>query len=156
MKRAVRAVVCVAVVLGAAAVGSLLTGDEPGEWYAVLRKPAWTPPGWVFGPVWTALYLMMALALLIVWERRGLGGARVAVGLFAAQLALNVAWSGIFFGLRMPGVAFGELVLLWAAILATAVAFWRESVAAGALLLPYLVWVTFAGALNFAVWRLNA
>lgn len=138
---------------GAAAIAGQFA---PGPWYEGLAKPAWTPPGAVFGPVWTLLYGMMAIAAWLVWVREGFGGASGPLGLFGVQLALNVAWSWIFFGLQRPGIAALEIVVLWTAILATTVAFWRVRHIAGALLLPYLAWVTFAVALNVEIWRLNA
>jgi translocator protein len=128
----------------------------PGAWYAGLEKPAWTPPSWLFGPVWTLLYVAMAIAAWLVWRERGFSGAPVALGLFLLQLSLNAAWSWLFFGLQRPDLAFAEIVVLWGAILATLTAFGRIRAAAGWLLAPYLAWVTFAAALNFAIWRLNA
>jgi len=127
----------------------------PGEWYAQLRKPAWNPPNWIFGPVWTALYTMMATAAWLVWRRGGLPGQRVPLALFVAQLLLNAAWTPLFFGLRAPGLAFAGILLLWLAILATILAFWRAHRPAAALLAPYLAWVTFAAVLNHTLWRLN-
>ncbi len=128
----------------------------PGEWYASLRKPSWNPPGWIFGPVWTALYAMMAVAAWLVWRRGGFAAQRRPLGWFLAQLALNAAWTPLFFGLHWPGVAFAEIVLLWLAIVATLAAFRRVSRTATLLLVPYLLWVTFATVLNFTLWRLNA
>lgn len=139
----------------AAAIGSLATTPNIGGWYAALEKPAWTPPNWLFGPVWTLLYLTMALAAWLVWRRFAWREARGPLGLFLGQLVLNAGWSWLFFGWKMPGVALVELVVLWVAIALTAVAFWRRSAAAGLLLLPYLAWVTFAAVLNLAIWRLN-
>ncbi|MBA2245451.1 MAG: tryptophan-rich sensory protein [Gemmatimonadetes bacterium] len=146
-------VVWIGLCLGAGFLGSQL--GEPGQWYAQLEKPSWNPPSWVFGPVWTVLYVLMGIAAWLVWKERGFGGAPTALGLFLAQLVLNVAWTGIFFGLQRPDLAFLEILVLWALILATLVAFWRVRAAAGALLLPYLAWVSFATALNFAIWQLN-
>ncbi len=127
----------------------------PGAWYAGLAKPAWTPPNAVFPIVWPILYIMMGWAAARVWFRAGVGPAKLALGLWCAQLVLNALWSWLFFGLHEPGVAFFDLVLLWAAILATVRAFGRHDRPAALLLLPYLAWVTFAGALNLATWRLN-
>ena len=125
-------------------------------WYGTLDKPAWTPPGLLIGLVWTVLYTLMGIAAWLVWrEAGGLGPAALPLSLFAAQLLLNAAWSGLFFGRRRPGVAFADLVLLWLAIAATAWAFAPVSPLAALLLLPYLAWVGFAGALNLAVWRRN-
>jgi translocator protein len=136
----------------AAAVGGFFM---PGEWYAGLKKPSWNPPSWIFGPVWTALYTTMAVAAWLVWKRGGISGQRVALSLFLAQLFLNALWSPLFFGLRHPALAFADIVLLWLALLGTVTAFWSARPIAGALLLPYLAWVTFASALNFTLWRLN-
>lgn len=135
-----------------------LTGlvARPGAWYAGLEKPAWTPPGWVFGPVWTTLYTLMGVAAWLVWRRNGSPGARVALGLFLVQLALNAAWTPLFFGAHAMLGAFVCIALLWIAVAATLVAFWRQTHAAGLLLVPYLAWLTLASALNFALWRLNA
>ena len=127
----------------------------PGAWYATLKKPSWNPPNWIFGPVWTALYTTMAFAAWLVWKRGGFAGQRVALSLFLAQLLFNALWSPLFFGLRHPALAFADIVLLWLALLGTVTAFWSARPIAGALLLPYLAWVTFASALNFALWRLN-
>ena len=128
---------------------------RPGEWYAGLQKPAWTPPDWIFGPVWSALYSMMGVAAWLVWKRGGFGRQRAALSLFLVQLLFNALWSPLFFGLHHPGLALADLALLWVALAATVAAFWRARPVAGVLLLPYLAWVSFAGALNFALWRLN-
>lgn len=140
----------------AAGIGSAFTFMSVGTWYQQLAKPAWTPPDRVFGPVWTILYLGMAVAAWLVWRRFGFRGARGPLLLFAAQLILNAAWSGFFFGLRSPALAFMEILLLLFAVAATVLAFWRCSRVAGLLLVPYLVWGMFATTLNFAIWRLNA
>ena len=128
----------------------------PAEWYASLKKPSWNPPGWIFGPVWTALYAMMAVAAWLVWRRGGFAAQRGPLMLFLTQLALNAAWTPLFFGLRRPGVAFAEILLLWLAIAWTIGIFWRVHRVAAWLLAPYLAWVSFAAALNFALWRLNS
>lgn len=138
---------------GAAAMGAWFM---PGEWYALLKKPSWNPPAWVFGPVWTALYAMMAVAAWLVWRRGGFAAQRRPLALFLVQLVLNAAWTPLFFGLKQPGWAFTEIVLLWWAITATLIAFRRVSQAAAWLLAPYLAWVSFAAALNFTLWRLNS
>lgn len=142
----------VAACLAAGAIGSLLTASGLREWYPTLIKPIWNPPSWVFGPVWTLLYILMGVSAWLVWRRGGWSRAHVV---FGVQLLLNAAWSGLFFGLRSPGLAFAEIVALWLAIASTLVVFWRISAAAGALLVPYLGWVTFAAVLNGALWRLN-
>lgn len=141
------------ITFAAALVGSRF---RPGPWYASLAKPDWTPPGAVFAPVWTALYLAMGIAAWMVWRRGGGGRSRApALALYMVQLALNALWSFLFFGLHRPGLAFLDIALLWAAILTVMVLFWRIRAAAGALILPYLLWVSFAACLNFAIWRLN-
>lgn len=121
-------------------------------WYTTIQKPDWTPPSWIFGPVWTILYAMMAVAAWMVWRRGGRGLPMIVYGV---QLTLNAAWSLLFFGLKRPDLAALEIVALWLAIIATIVVFWKKSATAGALLLPYLAWVTFATGLNIAIWRLN-
>jgi tryptophan-rich sensory protein len=136
----------------AAAFGSLF---KPGEWYAQLQKPTWNPPNWIFGPVWTVLYTMMAVAARRVWTHGGFAEQRLPLGLFLLQLILNAAWSALFFGLHNPALAFAEIVLLWLAILGTVLAFWKVHRGAGLLLVPYLAWVTFAAVLNFTLWQLN-
>jgi tryptophan-rich sensory protein len=139
----------------AAGIGGAVTTPKIGTWYATLVTPSWNPPNWIFGPVWSALYFCMAVAAWLVWRQGGFQQARVPLALFAAQLALNVLWSCIFFGLEMPGLAFVEVLLLWAAIAATMVTFWFRSTVAGILFVPYLAWVSFASVLNFTIWRLN-
>jgi tryptophan-rich sensory protein len=137
--------------------GAGLAGSQfaPGAWYGLLKKPAWTPPAWVFAPVWTLLYALMAVAAWKVWRVCGVAGAGGALALFVVQLGLNVLWSYLFFGLHRPGWAFAEIVVLFLAILATAVVFEQKVPPAGLLLLPYLGWVGFAAALNLALWRMN-
>lgn len=133
-----------------------VTSGGVRDWYPTLVKPPFNPPSWVFGPVWTILYLMMGLALFLVWHK-GVDRDLVRVGLilFAVQLALNGLWSVIFFGMRLPAYAFAEILLLWIAIAATIVWFWRSVPAAGLLLVPYLAWVSFASVLNGSIWLLN-
>lgn len=152
MQRWVGLAVWIILPLLAGAIGSRF---QPGEWYAGLDKPSWNPPSWVFGPVWTTLYIMMGIAAWLVWDRHR-RAARTALMLFVVQLAVNAAWSWLFFGVESPGLALADIVLLWVLIVATTVAFWRLRTVAGVLLLPYLAWVTFATALNFQIWRLNS
>jgi translocator protein len=149
-----RLIASIAVCLGAAGLGSLLTTPALRPWYAGLSKPRWTPPNWLFGPVWTILFIAMAIAAWLVWRKVCLTAAPMQ--LFLLQLLLNVAWSALFFRLESPGLAFAEIVMLWFAILATLIEFWKTVPAAGWLLLPYLLWVSYAVALNFSIWRLNA
>ena len=147
--------VCIFVVFAAAAVGSPFTRHATRTWYQEIDRPVWTPPDWVFGPVWSVLYVMMAVAAWLVWRKGGFRAQRLGLGLFAAQLVLNAAWTPIFFGLKAFGLAFAEIVLLWCAILATIIVFWRVKRAAAWLMTPYLAWVTYASTLNFGVWWLN-
>ena len=128
---------------------------RPGEWYEQLAKPSWRPPNWLFPPAWAILYFFIALSGWLVWGTAGFSGAALPLTLYSLQLGLNAAWSPIFFGMRRPDLAFVEIVLLWAAIVATMIAFYPIDKMAAWLLLPYLAWVTFAAALNFSVWRLN-
>jgi len=141
--------------LGAGGLGAIATTPEIDGWYKTIAKPPWNPPDYVFGPVWTTLYVMMAIAAWLVWKPAGFQAAKGPLMLFAVQLVLNVAWSWIFFGLHQPGRAFAEIMILWLAIAATMKSFFRRSPVAGSLLVPYLAWVSFAMTLNFAIWRLN-
>lgn len=145
----------VALCFAVAAAGGAVTATSVGTWYAGLAKPAFNPPDWVFGPVWTALYLMIAVAGWRVWRRRSERGAWLALGAWGLQLSLNLSWSMLFFGARMIGMALAEIAVLLAAILITAALFWRIDRIAGALLIPYAAWVGFATVLNAALWRLN-
>jgi tryptophan-rich sensory protein len=138
-----------------AVVGGFASGNS-GDEYAVLRQPSWAPPGWLFGPVWTTLYALMALAAWLVWRSGPFTATRSALTVYGVQLALNMAWTPLFFGLGWRGTAFVEIVVLWCAVVATIVLFRRHSPWAATLLLPYWAWTTFAAVLNFAVWRLNA
>lgn len=130
-------------------------GIAPGEWYESINKPQWNPPAWIFGPVWTLLYAMMGTAAWIVWKNAGFGGAKIALTLFFTQLFLNGLWSQIFFGQQEIGWALAEIIALWAAIIVTTVYFFRQNKTAGWLMVPYILWVTFAGWLNYTIWILN-
>ena len=144
---------------GAAAAAAAITGGlaaaSAAEQYGALQQPTWAPPTWLFGPVWTVLYVAIAVSGWLVWRRAGWSGARTALSVFAAQLVLNALWTPLFFGAGLFGLAFAEIVVLWLAIVATIVLFARHSRPAAALLVPYLAWVTFASALNLAIWLLN-
>jgi len=156
LRRALRFLLSMTLPLLAGALGGWATAGSVTEWYPTLVKPPFNPPPWVFGPVWTVLYLLMGLALFLVWERGHHGsGVSRAIAVFGVQLVLNALWSFLFFGARSPGWAMLELVLLWGAILWTFQLFHRVKPIAGWLLAPYLVWVTFAGVLNFSIWTLN-
>lgn len=145
----------VVICLAAAGIGSFFTNTSVNTWYPQLRRPEWTPPNWIFGPLWKALYGMMAISAWLVWRTADWPVARSALSLFAIQLALNPVWSVVFFGLRRVGAAFAEILLLWMMVIATAVAFLPLSLLAAWLLLPYVVWVAFASYLNFRIWQMN-
>lgn len=144
---------CLAAV--AAAVTGSLSAVSASDQYQDLVQPTWAPPPFLFGPVWTVLYALIAVSGWLVWRRSGWSGARTALSVYAVQLVLNALWTPLFFGAGLFGLAFAEIVLLWVAIVATVVLFARHSRPAAALLVPYVAWVTFAGALNLAIWTLN-
>jgi len=137
-------------------IGSLFTTPAIPTWYATLVKPTFNPPNWVFAPVWTTLFLLMGISAFLVW-RKGIENPRVnlALRLFIIQLILNSLWSVLFFGLKSPLLGFIEIMLLWTFILLTILYFFKVSNIAGILLLPYILWVSFAAVLNFSIWRLN-
>ena len=155
MRSVAELVLWLAIVALAAILGSLATGPALPDWYERLRKPWFSPPNWLFGPVWTVLYVMMAVSAWLVMRRAGQMVVAPALFLFLVQLAVNAGWSLVFFGLHSPGHALVVLIALWLLIVATIAVFWRVSAWAGGLLLPYLAWVSFAGVLNWAIWRLN-
>lgn len=138
-----------------AAVTGSLAAISASDQYGALVQPTWAPPTWLFGPVWTVLYATIAVAGWLVWRKDGWTGARTALTVFAVQLVLNALWTPLFFGAGLFGLAFVEIVLLWLSIVATIVLFARHSRLAAGLLVPYLAWVTFASALNLAIWLLN-
>ncbi len=140
---------------GVSAAGGLMTAQAVATWYQGLTKAALNPPDWVFGPVWTLLYGLMAVSAWLVWVRPRSVARRQAILWFCAQLAVNLMWSFVFFGAQMLGLAVVDIALLWALIAVTMWFFFRQSRVAGWLLVPYLVWVTFAGYLNWAVWVMN-
>ncbi|MBI3759905.1 MAG: tryptophan-rich sensory protein [Deltaproteobacteria bacterium] len=148
-------IVFIGVCFAAAGFGAIFTRTALTDWYPTLHKPSWNPPNWIFGPVWTALYLMMAIAGWMVWLDREVHPVAMALTFFALQLILNASWTAIFFGLRNPGAAFVEIVVLWLAIVATILLFAQIRSAAAWMLVPYIAWVTFAASLNFTIWRLN-
>lgn len=138
----------------AAAIGAVASADA-GAFYAQLVRPGWAPPQWLFAPVWTLLYTLIAVAAWLVWREHGFRGARTALTVFIVQLAVNALWSWVFFVWREGGLAVAEVLLLWCLIVATIAMFRRLHAIAAVLLLPYLAWVTFAAALTFSTWRLN-
>lgn len=145
----------VAVTFAAAGIGGAATASSVNTWYPTLVKPAWNPPSWVFGPVWSALYLLMAIAAWRVWRHTEHPERRAALMWFFAQLVLNAAWSCLFFRLRNPGLAFAEVILLWASLVVVLRKFARIDLPAAVLWVPYLAWVSFAAVLNGTVWWLN-
>jgi benzodiazapine receptor len=138
----------------AAAIGAVAS-SEAGVFYEQLVRPSWAPPGWLFAPVWSVLYVLMGTAAWLVWRIHGFKEARTALVLFIVQLGANALWTWVFFVWHQGALAFAEIILLWCLIAATAATFRRLNPVAAALLLPYLAWVTFATALTFATWRLN-
>lgn len=147
-------VMWLAITLGAGAIGAVASRDAD-VFYGALELPAWAPPSSVFGPVWTALYVLMGVAAWMVWREGELPHARRALGIFVVQLVLNTIWSWLFFRWHLGLLSFVDICVLWLLIVATMVAFWRIQPFAGVLLLPYLIWVSFAAALNLVVWRMN-
>jgi tryptophan-rich sensory protein len=135
--------------------GSLFTTPAIPTWYATLKKPFFTPPNWIFSPVWISLFILMGISLFFVWRRADHPKSKIAFIFFLVQLILNILWSIVFFGLRAPLLGFIDIVFLWMAILVTILNFLKVSKFAGVLLLPYLVWVSFATLLNFSLWILN-
>ncbi|WP_137146118.1 TspO/MBR family protein [Mycolicibacterium sp. CR10] len=155
LKPIVALAISVLAVVAASVIGGLASATS-AEDYARLEQPSWAPPSWVFGPVWTLLYAMMAFAAWLVWRSGPWSETRPALTAYAVQLVLNAAWTPLFFGMGWRGLAFAELTVLWLVLLTTIALFLRRSTVAGWLLLPYLTWTTFALCLNFAVWQLNA
>jgi tryptophan-rich sensory protein len=156
MSNAIKLLLAVAVSLAIGGLSGLATARGVDNWYPTLGKPSFNPPAWVFGPTWTVLYILMGVALFLVW-RQGLDttGVKLALTVFAVQFVLNALWSIIFFGMRSPAWAFAEILVLWLAIVATLWACWRVTPVAGRLLVPYLAWVSFAAVLNGSIWILN-
>ena len=142
--------------LAAGFISSLTTRDNQSEQYTEFKQPKFAPPSWLFGPVWTILYILMGVATFLVWKV-GAANANVKTALiiFGIQLIFNMLWTYLFFGLNLRGVAFVEIILLWGLILTNIILYWRIKPVAGILLLPYILWVSFASVLNFSIWRLN-
>jgi tryptophan-rich sensory protein len=135
-------------------IGSVASINAAG-FYGQLTQPSWAPPAWLFGPVWSVLFVLMAVSAWLVWRKHGFRGADAALKLYAAQLVANALWTWLFFAWQQGALALVEIAMLWLLILATILAFWRLHRLAALLLLPYIAWVSFAAALNFALWRLN-
>lgn len=155
-RQGIELVTAVIICEAAGLLGSVFTFSAIPTWYASLVKPPLNPPSWIFGPVWTTLYALMGIAAFLVWQKRAKDKkADEALRVFALQLALNALWSILFFGIHQAGLAFLEIVLMWLAIVWTMIAFYRISKPAAYLLAPYILWVSFAAYLNFALWFLN-
>ena len=179
MKKIAKFIISIAVCQSAGFIGSIFTMPRIEIWYASINKPSFTPPGWFIGAVWTILFFLMGISLYLVWDKgwkpkiskkdermkywnrfseklwKGTWREENAVLIFILQLILNILWSVLFFGLKSPGLAFFELLMLWWAILYTIANFYRISKLASYLLIPYILWVSFAGFLNFVIWRMN-
>jgi tryptophan-rich sensory protein len=132
-----------------------IASSSAGAFYAQLSRPSWAPPAWLFGPVWSLLYIMMGVAAWLVWRKHGLPGAASALKLFVIQLIANALWTWLFFVWHQGALSFAEIVVLWLLVASTIVAFWRLHRLAALMLVPYLAWVSFASALTFSLWRLN-
>ncbi|MFA6435986.1 MAG: TspO/MBR family protein [Candidatus Gracilibacteria bacterium] len=154
MKKFLLCLAAIVLCESAGLLGSFFTFPAIDSWYATLEKPSFSPPNWLFGPAWTLLYALMGIALFLLWQK-GWAKTKKAQILFYIQLALNLIWSPLFFGLKRPDIAFFELVLLWVFILWTAFEMKKIKSAGAYLFLPYIAWVSFAGALNAAIWWLN-
>ena len=152
MKLIISIIIC----LAAGFIGTIFTNPSIPTWYESLKKPSFNPPAWLFSPVWTALFIIMGISLFLVWQK-GLNynGVKIALIVFGIQLILNILWSILFFGLRSPLTAFIEIIILWILILMTILIFYPISKTAALLLLPYILWVSFASILNFSLWQLN-
>jgi benzodiazapine receptor len=154
MKNILALIGWIAMCFAAAAIGAVASANAP-EFYRELSLPSFAPPASVFGPVWSVLYLLMAIAAWLVWRERGFAGAKVELGIFLAQLAVNALWSWLFFAWNSGLWSFVDITLLWVLITATIVLFWRVKPLAGVLLLPYFAWVSFAAVLNYTIWKAN-
>ncbi len=155
MKKIYKLIISLLIPQLAGGIGSVFTVGSVKDWYLVLVKPALNPPAWVFGPVWTTLFLLMGYALYLVWTDESGKSRRLAYSAFGIQMILNTLWSVIFFGLHYPGGALLEMIFLWLGILGTIITFAKISRPAAWLLVPYILWVSFAGYLNYSIWILN-
>ena len=156
IKNITKLILAIVVCQSAGAVGSIFTSSSVSTWYDTIQKPGFTPPNWIFAPVWITLFLLMGISAYLIWDK-GIKNKNVRISLmiFTSQLILNILWSFFFFGLKSPFYAFIDIILLWIAIILVIISFFRLSKIAGILLLPYILWVSFAGILNFFILRLN-
>jgi len=156
MKNGLKLLISLVIPQIAGAAGAFFTVTDEGSWYQQINRPSWNPPGYIFGPVWTTLYVLMGIALHLVWKADAAPALkRKAITLWGIQMVLNAAWSILFFGMHLIGVALADLILLWVAILLTIFAFARINKTAAWLLVPYISWVSFAGILNATIWMMN-
>lgn len=156
MKRGLKAIISILTCLSAGFIGSFFTSPNISIWYASLQKPEFNPPNSVFAPVWTILYILMGISLFLVWKEGWENkNVRTSMGIFGVQLLLNIAWSGLFFGLQNPFYALIEILILWFAIFLTILKFYNINKVASILLIPYILWVSFASVLNYFIWVLN-
>jgi len=152
-------IISILIAQAAGAIGSYFTANSVRTWFVTVTKPTWNPPSWLFGPMWITLYTLMGIASYLVWssdavqDKQGLRTA--ALWIYGFHLALNALWSILFFGLKNPGAAFAEILVLLVFIIVTTILFWKINMWAGVLLLPYIAWVSFAAFLNYTIWRLN-
>lgn len=156
MSNIVKAIIAIAIPLMVGATSGFFTISGVESWYQTIQKPSWNPPNWIFGPVWTTLYVMMGIALFLVWkEDTSEELKKIAIALFAVQLTLNFFWSFIFFNQQQPGWALVEIIAMWFFLLLTIFAFAQVNKTAAWLLVPYISWVSFATILNYTIWQLN-
>jgi benzodiazapine receptor len=155
MKNIWKLIISLVIVFAISAIGSLFTANSVNTWFLTLAKPSFNPPSWVFGPVWTILYIMIGISLFLIWKAKTKSPKKTAYWVFGVQIILNALWSIAFFGMQNPGLAFLVIALLWISIIINAILFYKISKPAGYLLIPYWLWVSFASALNFAIWMLN-
>ena len=156
LHRTLALIASIVICFAAAGLGASATMTSVGGWYKTIIKPSWNPPDWIFGPVWSTLYFMMAVAVWLVWCSSGWRAGRQPLVWFGVQLGLNLCWSIIFFGLHLPGAAFAEIIVLWLAIIMTIRMFRPHSRLAATLMMPYLAWTSFAAILNGTIWWLNS
>lgn len=156
MSNIYKLIIAIAIPLLVGGISGFFTASSVGGWYQTINKPSWNPPNWIFGPVWTTLYVMMGIALFLVWKQQGSSSQKnTAIILFAVQLAFNFCWSLIFFKWHQPGWALAEIIVMWLLILLTIFAFAKVNTVAAWLLVPYISWVSFATLLNYTIWKLN-
>jgi translocator protein len=148
-------ILCIALPLVVGGISGLATSGNINTWYATLNKPVFNPPNWIFGPVWTALYVLMGISLFMIWKSPAGDSRNFALAIFGIQLVLNFAWTFIFFYFKQTGWAFFEIILVWLSVLAMIIIFYRISKPAALMQIPYLLWVSFATILNGSIWNLN-